>query len=207
MGQEDDLLSEVANYYSSKLAAHGATPAGVDWNGEEGQLLRFERLAKVVQKQPCSVIDVGCGYGALLEYLSQRFEVDYTGVDVSASMVDAARERYPQGRFILNTEAQRTADYAIASGIFNVKLRRSEKEWEEYVKSTLDLLDRSGALGFAFNCLTSYSDPEKMRPDLYYADPSRLFDHCKRKYSKNVALLHDYGLYEFTIIVRKVIVS
>ena len=44
--------------------------------------------------------------------------------------------------------------------------------------------------------------PERMRPDLYYADPCRLFDHCKRRYSRHVALLHDYGLYEFTILVR-----
>ena len=48
-----------------------------------------------------------------------------------------------------------------------------------------------------------YSDPERMRAHLYYADPCRLFDHCKRRYSRHVALLHDYGLYEFTILVRK----
>jgi hypothetical protein len=42
-----------------------------------------------------------------------------------------------------------------------------------------------------------------MQDYLYYADPRVLFDHCKTRYSKNVALLHDYGLYEFTILVRK----
>jgi hypothetical protein len=42
-----------------------------------------------------------------------------------------------------------------------------------------------------------------MRPDLYYGDPCALFDHCKRRYARNVAVLHDYGLYEFTILVRK----
>ena len=57
--------------------------------------------------------------------------------------------------------------------------------------------------GFAFNCLTSYSDRDKMRNDLYYADPSFLFDYCKKKYSKNVAILHDYDLYEFTVLIRK----
>jgi hypothetical protein len=30
-----------------------------------------------------------------------------------------------------------------------------------------------------------------------------LFDLCKRRYSRNVALLHDYEIYEFTILVRK----
>ena len=41
-----------------------------------------------------------------------------------------------------------------------------------------------------------------MRPDLFYADPCWLFDQCKRRHSRDVALLHDYGLYEFTILVR-----
>jgi hypothetical protein len=42
-----------------------------------------------------------------------------------------------------------------------------------------------------------------MQKHLYYADPCAIFDLCKRRYSRNVALLHDYGLYEFTIVVRK----
>jgi hypothetical protein len=53
--------------------------------------------------------------------------------------------------------------------------------------------------------LTKYSDAERMagRPDLFYGDPLFFFDFCKRNFSRNVALLHDYGLYDFTIIVRK----
>ncbi len=74
---------------------------------------------------------------------------------------------------------------------------------QKYVLETLDDLHRLSLKGFAFNALTSYSDPEHIRDDLFYADPSWLFDHCKRSYSGQVALLHDYGLYEFTILVRK----
>jgi hypothetical protein len=51
--------------------------------------------------------------------------------------------------------------------------------------------------------LTKYSDKEYMKEYLYYADPLYLFDYCKKHFSKNVALLHDYNLYEFSIIVRK----
>jgi hypothetical protein len=71
------------------------------------------------------------------------------------------------------------------------------------VEETLDALDRTSRSGFAFNCLTSYSDADKMRDYLYYADPCALFDLCKKRYSRNVAILHDYDLYEFTILVRK----
>jgi hypothetical protein len=95
------------------------------------------------------------------------------------------------------------ADYGVASGIFNVRLSHEDSEWLDYIESMLEVLDRTSRLGFAFNCLTSYSDRDKMRDDLYYADPRRLFDLCKRRYSRDVALLHDYGLYEFTLLVRK----
>ena len=57
--------------------------------------------------------------------------------------------------------------------------------------------------GFAFNCLTMYSDEDRMKDYLYYADPLFLFDFCKKHFSKNVSLLHDYDIYDFTILVRR----
>ena len=57
--------------------------------------------------------------------------------------------------------------------------------------------------GFAFNCLSSYSDLDKQSTKLFYANPLELFDVCKKKYSDNVSLIHNYGLYEFTILVNK----
>ena len=94
------------------------------------------------------------------------------------------------------------ADYTVASGVFNVKLNVSHAEWEDYVLSKIATLARLSERGFAFNMLTSYSDADRMRPDLYYGDPRFYFDRCKT-YARNVALLHDYGLFEFTMIVRR----
>jgi SAM-dependent methyltransferase len=203
-----DILSEVADYYSAKLAEHGTTPRGVDWNGEASQLLRFEQLTKVIRQQGgFSINDLGCGYGAMIDYLRTKYhDFIYTGCDVSSDMIRAAWSRYTNSRhvqFAVAAAPPTVADYGIASGIFNVRLDRSDSEWQDYVESTLDTLDRTSRQGFAFNCLTSYSDAGRMRDDLYYANPSGLFDRCKRRYSRHVALLHDYGLYEFTILVRK----
>lgn len=203
-----DLLTEVAEYYTSKLAEHGATPRGVDWNGEEGQTLRFEQLCKIIDtSNHFSINDLGCGYGALYGFLLNKYkELSYSGVDVSESMIQAAEHRYKdqsQARFFISSEPAQVADYSVASGIFNVRMGRSDEEWRSYLEAILDILDRTSRVGFAFNCLTSYSDADKMRDYLYYADPYVLFDLCKRRYSRNVALLHDYDLYEFTILVRK----
>lgn len=205
---KSDLYTEVADYYSEKLAQHGETPRGVDWNGEDSQQLRFEQLCKIIDaRRQFSLNDLGSGYGALHRFLAGRFsEFSYAGFDVSEGMIKSAERRHrgiPKVRFVLGSEPDGVADYGVASGIFNVRLGRSDAEWRAYVEATLGILDRTSRNGFSFNCLTLYSDAVKMRDYLYYADPCALFDLCKRRYSRNVALLHDYGLYEFTILVRK----
>ena len=45
-----DLLNEIAGYYSAKLLQHGETARGVDWNGEDSQVLRFQQLDKIIDK-------------------------------------------------------------------------------------------------------------------------------------------------------------
>lgn len=202
------ILKEVSSYYSKKLATYGQTPLGVDWNGEESQFIRFEQLCKVINssKSDLSINDIGCGYGALLDYLLDKYSnLSYTGIDISEDMITSAQMRYSINNieFINASKPNVTADYGIASGIFNVRLERTDAEWYDYLQEMLDILDQTSNKGFAFNCLTSYSDEDKKRDYLYYADPCQLFDICKRRYSRQIALLHDYGLYEFTIIVRK----
>lgn len=203
----DTILDQVADYYSAKLAKHGETSRGVDWNGPESQSLRFAQLSRVFRTaEDFSVNDIGCGYGAYVDYLDGKFSrVSYSGFDIAENMVEAARKRLDREgrRFVVASAPDLTADYSVASGIFNVRLECPDEPWLQFILDTLDVMDRSSRLGFAFNCLTSYSDVDKMRDYLYYADPCALFDHCKQKFSRNVALLHDYDLYEFTIIVRK----
>lgn len=217
MNRFDDILTEIGSYYQSKLRQHGPTPNGVDWNSIESQRLRFTQLLRVVsskqEEQPgrsFSIFDYGCGYGALLDSLiDSDFQVDYVGYDIATDMVAKARELHTvlpprlTARFVSDPYALPRCDYAVASGVFNVKLHHDASGWQEYVLSTIDDFATLGKRGFAFNMLTCYSDRERMRDDLFYGDPAFFFDHCKRRYSRNVALLHDYELYEFTIIVRR----
>ncbi len=201
------LLEKVSRYYSTKLSEHGPVPQGVDWNGEASQTVRFEQLLRVCDvRRPFSLNDYGCGYGALFEFLQRSgWEVDYRGCDVSPDMIRSAQALYPQEqkvRFEAASAPTESADYTVASGILNVKLDTSVEQWWAFVAEVLGVMAARSVRGFAFNCLTSYSDPERMRDTLFYADPCRIFDLCKRRFSRNVALLHDYGLYEFTILVR-----
>jgi SAM-dependent methyltransferase len=204
----DAILHRVERYYTGRFAEHGPTARGVDWNSPEAQELRFDQLLTVCDDvgEPFSLNDYGCGYAALVPYLERLgFQVTYRGFDISVPMLEHAQreyERAPDVTFVASEEELEPADYTVASGIFNVKLDVPDGEWREYVLRTLDRLSALSIRGFAFNMLTSYSEPEKMRPDLYYGDPGAFFHHCMRRYSRHVALLHDYKLWEFTMIVR-----
>jgi SAM-dependent methyltransferase len=203
-----EIREGVARYYSGRLAEHGPTPAGVDWNSADSQELRFRELLRLCDtSEPFSLNDYGCGYGALLSHLQSlghRFE--YCGADLSADMVAAAREAHgtpPGVRWLTDPAELSEADYTVASGIFNVKGDVPDAAWRAYMEETVDHIARLSRRGFAFNVLTLYSDEDKRRPDLHYADPLYWFDRCKRHYARKVALLHDSPLWEFTILVRR----
>lgn len=198
------------DYFNEKIKQHGATPRGVDYNGPEAQAIRFEQLAKVIDpSEPFRVIDFGCGYGALFEFLqSKDWAFEYYGYDMLEKMVQAGREAHrgiANAHFTSQAGELPVADYLLAGSIFNNKFDASLEEWQALVLETLKQMNALCSRGFSFDVLTSYSDADRMveRPDLYFADPLLLFDFCKRNFSRNVALLHDYGLYDFTIIVRK----
>lgn len=201
------IIQQVRQYYEDKLAAHGATPRGVDWSSEASQLLRFHELSRLVHGDPeAAVNDYGCGYGAFAVYLREHgHRGAYCGYDISARMIEEARSLHgdlPDCRFVSDRAAMAPAMYTLASGIFNVKQDVASEQWHAYILETISDLATLSTRGFAFNALTLYSDVERRRPDLYYADPLELFDYCKRHISRFVSLMHDTPLYEFTILVR-----
>jgi SAM-dependent methyltransferase len=205
-----ETLSEVADLYSNNLEAHGVSPMSVGWRDEASQRLRFDKLAAVIDSETArdglSVSDLGCGYGAMFGYLDQlgAFRLDrYVGYDISPEMLTAAESFVADARaeFREGSRITSEADYSFVSGTFNVRFEASDETWTEHFKETLRNLAEMSRYGFAFNALSTYVDWKQ--DNLYYADPFLYFDFCKRHFSRYVSLLHDYPLYEWTIIVRK----
>jgi SAM-dependent methyltransferase len=200
-------LEGIRDLYTGNLAEHGLSSKSVGWRDADSHRLRFDRLARIVDPSvPFAVNDWGCGYGAMCTYLEERFGAamtGFTGYDISQEMLDAAQRAVttPGARFVLGSDVTGEADYTFVSGTFNVRLEASEAEWDAYVKSRLEALYVTSRRGLAFNLLTSYVDWKE--PHLFYGDPREYFDFCKRRLSRFVTLLHDYPLYEWTILVHR----
>ncbi|WP_158290212.1 trans-aconitate 2-methyltransferase [Ramlibacter sp. WS9] len=204
----DGVYQRTALYYSRKIAQFGPQPSGVDWRCEPTQQLRFVQLLKLCDSVgDFSLNDVGCGYGALLGYLARRrrlHRVDYLGIDIAPAMIEAARGAWPRHkkRFVAAASSPRTADYSVASGVFNVRLDVDLAVWERFVERTLRQMRETSSLGFAFNLMTPVPPTVDSPAELYRPAPDQWIAFCERELGAKVQTLTGYGLHEQTLLVR-----
>jgi len=203
------LHSRIEHYYSAKIERHGPTPLGVDWSCEPTQQLRFVQLLRLCDFQSgFSLDDWGCGYGALLSFIGKRHpeaSVDYLGIDLSPAMIAQARKKSRgrrNARFAVGDCSERVADYAVASGIFNVQIDEPLALWERFVGHTLRTMAHSTRIGFAVNFLAPLPEGMEGKRELYRPDPARWVDFCERELAMKVTLLDRYGMREFTLLAR-----
>jgi hypothetical protein len=205
------LYSGITHYYSERLRRYGSTPLGVDWTCIASQELRFVQLMKLCDfASPFSLNDVGCGYGALVGYLIRHHaeaDIDYLGIDLAKAMTSRAKRLWrvhPWAAFATGSANIRSADYSVASGIFNVKLDQPRRRWERFVALTLDDMHTTSRKGFAVNFMLEHSRslPDKVCQALYRSPPEKWVRYCEREYGSSVKVLDDYGQQEFTLLVQ-----
>lgn len=198
------------SFYRDKLDTKETNAEKVGWKNETAQHVRFEQLLRIIDTRlPFSINDLGCGLADCYEFLDgKHLHFSYYGYDVMLDMVDQAKKRLRDRNnaqlFLIERSSEILVnDFTIASGIFNIRFANNDEEWRTYILSTLSSMNEKSKIGFAFNMLSLYSDQHMRKSELFYGDPLYFFDYCKRNFSSNVSLLHDYGQYDFTIIVRK----
>lgn len=203
------LLAEVGQYYSRKIDTYGATPLGVDWSCEPTQHMRFVHLLKLCNfDAPITLNDVGCGYGALLAFLAKRFRgkaVNYLGIDLSPEMIAHAQVLWRKRQntaFEVASVSPRTADYSVASGIFNVKLSQPVDLWEHFVAKTLADMHATSRRGFAVNFLAPFPAGIPTIPELYSVHPDVWRQHCEQAFNSRVEIIAGYGMREYTLLAR-----
>jgi 2-polyprenyl-3-methyl-5-hydroxy-6-metoxy-1,4-benzoquinol methylase len=185
--------------YTQMIAEHGPTPPGVGWRSIEEQWRRFDVMFKHLDVTGMkSLLDVGCGYGELLEFLmarrpnlSNRLSY-YAGIDTNPTAIDYARARYTSGTQthgflegdVRQLKGNTRFDLVVGSGVLSYydmmeKLEILHAMWDRTINT------------LAFNLRTK---------EAYMADLTLIMGSFK---SKRWSIDHDYGLDEVTVVVRK----
>ena len=92
-------------------------------------------------------------------------------------------------------------DYAIASGILNVRRGADPESWLGYLDDTIALLAANSRLASASTSCPCHRILTSIGPT-FFCNPVAMLALCLGRYGHHVALLQDYGLWEFTLLVR-----
>ncbi len=196
-------------HYKGTFDRFGPTSKGVDWGDDVRRAtLRHQKMLSILAdaKGRVSLLDVGCGYGGLLEYArAQKLDLDYTGIDVAENMISWAQANQDGGTFvlgdILETDLSRTFDFVVCNGILTQKLSVSNRDMDGFaqrlIRRVFDLCTRGVAFNVMTNRVNFYAD------NLYYRSPVELLGWCMDELTVRVRLDHSYPLYEFTTYLFK----
>ncbi len=198
----DYNLKSIVDFYEANVKKHKNNIKSPAWGSRKSQEKRFEILSQVADLEGSSLLDVGCGLGDFYGWLKNRYKAfDYSGFDITPSMVDLARSNYPGIKFevcnILCREKVKPAfDYVFSSGIFNRKISFHK----QFIKDVITKMFDSCKKGVAFNIMSKNAD-FKLKNE-FYADPAEMVDFCFKLTGK-IVLRHDYMPHDFTIYAYK----
>jgi cyclopropane-fatty-acyl-phospholipid synthase len=90
-----------------------------DYSLDDAQLAKKRHIAAKLLVTPASrVLDIGCGWGSLVFYLAQKYQVHVTGITVSRPQIASAKSR-AKGKTLTGTVEFRCEDYCDVTGIFD----------------------------------------------------------------------------------------
>lgn len=204
------MLEPVLASFEKRVAQFGADPRSAFWKDEEWQKRRYDILSRLFDEPDrlggISITDFGCGYGAFFDYLADRPVMKnsrYTGIDMSAAMIEEANARIRDSRATFQSHliATETADYTVVCGTYNMNLGANRNEWADYVKASLEQLWSKTTKAMGFNMLR-FDAPDQY-PGLYYADGMEFVKFCNETLSPDITYTDDRPLPDWTIIIRR----
>lgn len=169
----------IIEHYNQNARRYGLSQEALGWTGGR-HWKRFDALTSGIDFSGTRILDVGCGYGSLLEYLGKRgvslSSISYTGIDIVPAFIEEARRQWGQlsnvnfeTQDVYSFRSQTEFDWVICNGTFSLESGRNNRPLLDYltevVGRTFAIANRGVALSFVSNRVdwrdshTLYVDP------------------------------------------------
>ena len=199
-----DLLSRahIIKYHNDYIKKFGLNShQALGWRKKNEQLLRFKMLIEPNKLNDCSVLDIGCGTGDLLEYLiSNNIYCEYTGIDQIKDFITLAGEKFKvhnNASFLWGnfwTADLGKYDYVLASGALSY--RNADPNFiYKMIAHLFSLCNHT----FAFNLLKKTN---LKNGGLVAYNKNEILEFCK-KLSSTVILKDNYIINDYTITMKQ----
>lgn len=165
-------VATVTAFHEQLLGSGRGEPYWLNgWGSAEGQTARFRALVRSAHYRGGSVVDYGCGTGALRQYLDGLgHPFTYLGVDMDPELLAVARRLTGSGEFRLigaDTVDFPPADYVFASGIFQF----ADPAEPLYHHRLTAALFRQCRIAVSVNFLSAGRDGADRDPEELYVSP------------------------------------
>ena len=205
-----DDLSKTS--YENQFRRYGPVPEGVHWVGSDRQKLRFQLLLKTVfehnKSWETSIADVGCGYGALAEYIKQHASsksLQYFGYDISEQLISHCHDNinYSWADFKVGKSPDTKVDYCVMSGTYNLAMTSNVQQWEDYIFNCLNDCWKQTEKLMIFN-LQIATVAYISKGNIFYASKRKTLRKCNLLFGPTEIVHHPSLSKDAMFIVKKV---
>ena len=191
------INSEIAEIYNERFLKLGPTPEASMWFSKTRQIARFDvifnQLKLFHQRNSISISDVGCGYGAFLQYLSEKKideELSYYGYDVCPEVIKFCKNKYfERASFYTKSVPIHKTDFVIMSGTFNFFPIQDYNAWKVYLFNSLKLLWSKAKCAMIFNLQIS-NQAAITTEGIVYAAQEQVEQFCKKNFG-NIRVINN----------------
>ena len=192
----------IRKHYEHRIRPDRESYQVLDWLSPASQRTRFEVLAREVDLEGRSLLDVGSGLGDLWAFLKERgIRASYTGVDILEDMVAEASRRHPAAEFVLgdifraDLFGDRRFDVVFCSGAFNLNLGNNR----EFLPAAVRRMAERAREYVVFNLLHARCPASDPRYAHY--DPREVVEDIAGE-QLDIRVVEDYLPNDFTVVCR-----
>ena len=196
--------SKIKERYLASYKKFGVGPKALRFRSRVAQEVRFLNLVADVDIEGKSVLDIGCGFGDIIPFISAKAKhFEYTGIDLVSEFIEIARKKHPEHEFIIGDyfgkPLQEKFDIVLTSGTLNSNVEYPMDCREKAIKIMFDHAKEA----VVFNMAGSYPQPtNKEKYKVWYANSLEILKFCL-SLSPKVIFRHHYRMKDFTLIIFK----
>ena len=202
---------EIAATFNSRFEAYGPTPEASLWFNKSRQLARFSKLTKAilprVSNNEVTIGDVGCGYGAFLDYLAKHnseIRFKYYGYDIADRVIAYCSKNLQTANatFWHRSRPTRKADFHVMSGTYNYTPNMGVGSWRSYMRDEIKYIFSATNKCIVFNLMLA-DKAYISKSSIFYEEVEHFLSFCRKELGETTILEHPLLRLEKTFCIEK----
>jgi SAM-dependent methyltransferase len=208
---------DIEQYYRRLVSKYPGDPRSDGYSHPIAQEVRYEAYLSHFDLNRSTLLDVGCGSGQMLRYLTRRavWPARYVGIDFIPEKIRLAKESYESDGFLKLCRAygvdvhlevgtvehiRDLFQYVIACSVFDVKQTDVPTTFK-FACSTMSHMWSRATVGIGIDFFSPYA--LEIQPFNAPIPPEWVFTWAKLNLNERVLLDYTYAPHDYMLIVRK----